>query len=197
MNKTCSKCKVEKPATNEFFGPSKQTKDCLYGWCRECCRKASREYQHGCSKDPEWRAKQNERMAGYRKNTEYRVKQSEYNHMRWENDQIYRAKGLAKNSEWYRQNPDKACAKAAKRRHIKQGQLVFLTQDEKFQVEMLYKKARELGEDWQVDHIIPVSRGGTWHPDNLQIVLKSYNLKKHAKLESEFRPPLPFERYNI
>jgi len=72
-----------------------------------------------------------------------------------------------------------------------------LTQDEKQRVIDIYTRAKELGIDYQVDHIIPLSRGGLHHPDNLQIVLKSYNLQKNNKLESEFRKPLPFEVWGI
>jgi len=33
-----------------------------------------------------------------------------------------------------------------------------------------------------VDHIIPLSKGGLHHPDNLQILTAEENLKKGAKL---------------
>lgn len=34
--KTCSKCKKEKPATNEFFSNAKRTRDGLQAWCKQC-----------------------------------------------------------------------------------------------------------------------------------------------------------------
>lgn len=34
--KTCSKCKKEKEATNEFFGNAARTKDGLQAWCKRC-----------------------------------------------------------------------------------------------------------------------------------------------------------------
>ena len=58
---------------------------------------------------------------------------------------------------------------------------------------MVYKKSQELGLDWHVDHIRPLSKGGLHHPDNLQIVQKKYNLEKHAKLN--FRNPFDWEIY--
>ena len=87
------------------------------------------------------------------------------------------------------------CAYTAKRRAIERDQLPDLTQNEKHQIELIYKKSRELGPNWQVDHIIPSSKGGLYHPDNLQIVLKSYNLEKHAKLN--FRKPFEWEIHRI
>jgi 5-methylcytosine-specific restriction endonuclease McrA len=104
---------------------------------------------------------------------------------------------LKKRREWNKNNKDKLRIRSAKYRHKKLDSLVLLTQEEKQCVSDIFAKARKLGPDWHVDHIIPVSRGGTWHPDNLQIVLKSYNLKKNNKLESEFRPPLDCEIYKL
>ena len=36
MNKVCSKCKTEKPATLEFFSAEKRLKSGLNSWCRDC-----------------------------------------------------------------------------------------------------------------------------------------------------------------
>ena len=55
----------------------------------------------------------------------------------------------------------------------------------------IYKKSHSLGENWHVDHTIPLSKGGLHHPDNLQIVAKKYNLEKGSKLN--FRMPLNTE----
>jgi hypothetical protein len=41
--KTCSKCKVEKPL--EDFYRSKQTKDGLHNWCKECFGESVRKYR--------------------------------------------------------------------------------------------------------------------------------------------------------
>lgn len=46
---------------------------------------------------------------------------------------------------------------------------------------------------YEVDHIIPISRGGLHHPDNLQYLTKSDNRKKWKKLPSELAPAQGFE----
>jgi 5-methylcytosine-specific restriction endonuclease McrA len=69
-----------------------------------------------------------------------------------------------------------------------------LTEVQQHQIDLIYKIRDELGSNYHVDHIIPVSKGGQTHPDNLQIVLKSYNLQKHNKLN--FRPPTDKEIFN-
>jgi hypothetical protein len=40
--KTCTKCKVEKPATLEFFKPHTSTKSGLSSWCRQCTSEYSK-----------------------------------------------------------------------------------------------------------------------------------------------------------
>jgi 5-methylcytosine-specific restriction endonuclease McrA len=92
-----------------------------------------------------------------------------------------------KSQRWKKKNPDKLAAIEAGRRARKLNQTPDLTQEEKCQIELIYKKSQKLGPNWQVDHIIPLSKGGLHHPDNLQIVTKTYNLHKSYKLN--FRLP--------
>lgn len=50
----------------------------------------------------------------------------------------------------------------------------------------IYCKAKQLTEgtgiSYEVDHIIPISKGGKHHEDNLQIITMSENRKKHNKI---------------
>ena len=45
---------------------------------------------------------------------------------------------------------------------------------------------RLFGEDWHVDHRTPLSRGGLSFMDNLAIVCRICNQRKHTKTEQEF-----------
>ena len=96
--------------------------------------------------------------------------------------------------KWWEANPDKRNIYETKRRAEKLDQSPCLTQDEKHQIDLIYKKSQELGSGWQVDHLIPLSKGGLHHPDNLQIVTKDYNLQKNDKLN--FRSPTDKEIFN-
>jgi hypothetical protein len=43
MSKCCSKCRVEKPQTTEYFGKNNSVPGLQY-WCRECTRNAIKEW---------------------------------------------------------------------------------------------------------------------------------------------------------
>ena len=47
-------------------------------------------------------------------------------------------------------------------------------------------RTRQTGKPWHVDHIIPVSKGGTSLPDNLQVVPAYWNRKKSNKHSERF-----------
>lgn len=70
-----------------------------------------------------------------------------------------------------------------------------LTDNEKRKINLYYSISQLLGLEWQIDHIIPLSKGGPHHPDNLQIVTKKYNLQKKNRID--FRPPRVSEYFGI
>lgn len=90
--KTCSKCKTEK--LPDDFGRSKQTKDGLKSWCRQC----SREYSRQLARRPDQQAK---RKAYYEANKEKLLAQ---NKVRWseKKDQYEAAR-----QKWAEENRDK------------------------------------------------------------------------------------------
>lgn len=45
---------------------------------------------------------------------------------------------------------------------------------------------KPLGNDWHLDHIMPLSRGGTNTDDNIQLLHSSCNQRKHAKHPVDF-----------
>lgn len=67
---------------------------------------------------------------------------------------------------------------AATRRANKKNALVELTQEEKDSITQMYVNCPK---GYEVDHIIPISKGGKHHPDNLQYLTVTENRKKHNK----------------
>ena len=84
-----------------------------------------------------------------------------------------------KQKAYAKENRDKYAANSAKRRASKQKQTTKLTDTQKELIKLYYKVACWLGEHFHVDHTIPITKGGTHHPNNLQIIPAYINLRKH------------------
>ena len=103
-------------------------------------------------------------------------------------------KEAARRDRWRRNNPEKVRAqwrrtdkaknaeKSNRYRCKKRDQTPDLTLQEQTDIMELYNLARKLtietGVKHEVDHIIPVSKGGIHHPDNLQVLTKYENQSK-------------------
>jgi 5-methylcytosine-specific restriction endonuclease McrA len=102
-------------------------------------------------------------------------------------------KTLLRVQKWRKNNPKKhqqqwlrdetVNARAAKRRAAVRNQLPEDADLNKIQ--QIYNECRlmtsETGTPYEVDHIIPISKGGFHHQDNLQILTKEENRKKGAQ----------------
>lgn len=69
----------------------------------------------------------------------------------------------------------------------------YLTNDEQDKLLLYYTISEYMGPDWEVDHIIPISKGGLHHPDNLQIITKRHNRKKSFKDDYQIPKELIFK----
>jgi len=101
---------------------------------------------------------------------------------RREQRRLYAQRHYQQNKDYYKQ------AGAQRGRGIKE-QYDALPDDEKRRVDEIYQEAYELNEEhgpksFHVDHIIPISKGGKHHPDNLQILSAEENLRKGTKSDS-------------
>ena len=165
--KICTKCGRILPVTNMFFSLHKQLKDGFDSKCKKCKGIGSRCY--------------------YKKNiNKERTRGREKAKRDAEAISIYR-------TGWSKNNKAKIRNGYVSYRFRKRNQTPTLTQEEKKQIIDVYKQAVKLGSDWHVDHITPLIKGGLHHPDNLQIVVKKYNLEKGGKLN--FRLPTNMEVY--
>lgn len=68
-----------------------------------------------------------------------------------------------------------------KRTARKLKQTPILTIIEEIRIQSYYKKSQELGSNYHVDHIQPLSKGGLHHPNNLQILTAKINDQKFNK----------------
>ena len=95
-------------------------------------------------------------------------------------------KSHARVKAWYEANRGKLNAKIAKRKAAKKHRTPgWLTKEDLGKIKEFYKEAQkrkeETGEEWHVDHIIPLQGeniSGLHVPDNLQVIRAKDNLSK-------------------
>lgn len=193
--KRCSKCKTEK----QFFcfSTNSKAKDGLHGWCRNCVNKARKE---NSEKYKETRRryyrdnaeKINAKLRIYKSTEEFKRKKSKW-------DKEYREKNKEKISEKksayysdrkhlrrqeYQRNKQRYIARVYERNY----RIKCLTPPDadKSLIQEFYDESKRLTEltgiKHEVDHIIPISKGGLHHQDNLQILIWIENRKKGARI---------------
>ena len=81
---------------------------------------------------------------------------------------------------------EKQSNKTYRYRSKKFGEAPILTEEEQQQILEIYKECARITEETgilhHVDHIHPISKGGKHHPDNLQILTATKNIRKGNKL---------------
>ncbi len=196
--KMCSKCKETKSIKE--FGNQKATKDGLYRWCERCCRaymstperrKYQREYQRERRKN--FSEEQRERRRKYER--EYgRTEKAKARKKRY--SQSEKAREYSRN---YRRS-DVAKSQKSKRQAIRRTRK---TQAGGYYTDVEWRKLCEFYdfcclkcngkfpfEKLTIDHVKPVSKGGTSFVWNLQPLCRRCNTSKGAK-EIDYRRTLP------
>jgi hypothetical protein len=83
---------------------------------------------------------------------------------------------------WRDKNSSKLKANASNYRAKKFNATIYMTNNDKLKIEELYSIANNArlttGYDWDVDHIIPLNKGGLHKLSNLQVVPASWNRAK-------------------
>lgn len=189
--KECTKCGVQK-STADFYSDS-QKKDGLSSSCKECKKAQINMY---AKRNREQKSKY-DKMYRDRNNVEIKKRKKEYSDSHKEEKRVYdknynanplnKAKRYKRCKEYREKNPDKISAIVAAYRASKLNQTPELTDEEKLQIIEIYKEAIALrkttGNNYHVDHIIPISKGGLHHPLNLQIITAFENLSKGNKCD--------------
>ena len=159
--KTCIKCNEDK--SFEDF-PIRSTNGKMRSECRVCTKLSS--------------------LARYEANKEKILDRT--NNYYHENKDKY----VEWNKDWSKNNRAQkrltgAMSQAARKARLRK-QSPELTTDEAQLVRDLYWLAKDLyavsGQEYHVDHIIPIAKGGLHHPDNLQILPADINQSKGDRI---------------
>lgn len=182
----CTECATEKPIT-EFYR-SKHRVSGVRSACKSCSdRRKSVWYEQTMEErrkvEREYRKKNRARIKGYSKvyHQKNSVARAEYARRWKERRPTYW-------SEWGRSNRWKARLCRQKRRAYEKAAPGKFTMLDIADLLILQRGrcaycCAELTETFQIDHIIPISKGGTNYPDNLACACRSCNRLKRDRLD--------------
>ena len=197
--KQCTKCGETKPATTEFFSRGNSRKDGLNGWCKIC----TSEYQR------EWYESNKEKISEQKREKDRKYYETHKEKKR-EYDREYRTANAEKISErereYYTANKEKISEQQREYLQTPRGKEVKRTQnqrrrarkvsapiglpfDEKLQLKRQKNRCYYCGcrlDQYHVDHVIPLSRGGSDGSENKVLACPTCNLSKGSKLPSEW-----------
>lgn len=188
--KTCPKCKSQYPQTAEYFHRSKTTKSGFTSRCKPCANDDHHDYYR--KNKEQLLEKSRQYNAAHSAEHVKRVRQwklanpekSKTNNKKWTDahkDQIKKVRTI-----WRKKNPEKQRAYARRWRRKKLDaagshtpeDIVAIYQSQKG---LCYYCGVEVGEKYEVDHVDPISQGGSDSAWNLVIACPSCNRSKGDK----------------
>jgi len=170
--KYCTKCKLDKPLSQ--FGKCKSKKDGHQQYCNACKLKYQQKNPNRKASVTKYR-EANKDICIFRSILSQQKNRAHYN---------------MKAAEWQKANPEKVKATRArydKKRQIQHRGLDAFSRFVFEEAKELVKLRNELtGVKWNIDHVIPISKGGTSEYTNIQVVPEVYNRHKATKLVQRY-----------
>jgi 5-methylcytosine-specific restriction endonuclease McrA len=180
--KRCAKCKEYKD--REAFSKNASRNDGLHSECRVCNAAYRAEHREEIAQ------RKAQYMAQYRQDHRDKIVQRNAQYR-----QDHREEKAQYDAQWRKDNPDKAHAKNHRYRARKAGNGgTYTALDVKRQGETQNWKcwwrgpgcAIDCRDKYEVDHLVPLNRGGHNNPSNLVVSCQHCNRSKQDKLPSEF-----------
>jgi 5-methylcytosine-specific restriction endonuclease McrA len=176
LHKVCSKCSQSKPHS-EFRKSQKGDRHGLHSWCYDCNRKARREhYQKNKQKYRDW-------YLQWCENNQDKVKAYEENRDRDYAESYRRQMSLPHGREQKRAYDHNYRA----RKVAAEGILTKEVVQKVFETYGVICLACGSTSDIQIDHVTPLSLGGTNMFENLQPLCKSCNSSKGNRSTADYR----------
>jgi 5-methylcytosine-specific restriction endonuclease McrA len=185
--KTCSKCGVSKPLSD--FAKNMALKDGLQGMCRKCSNEHSRAWKAAnpdrCKIHAVDRFKKNPEAAKAKTAARYAEHKEKYRAAcaKWRANNQEKARRAV--ADWAAKNRQAILINQHNRR-IKQRNSGKLPRDTHEKLYALQRGkcpccGKPLGDDYHLDHIIPIALGGTNTFGNVQLLRATCNQQKYAK----------------
>lgn len=207
QTKTCLMCERELPATLEFFHKAKNDKLGLHRHCKQC-RNAYRRDEY--RDNPSIRQDVIQRVRSwYKENAEYAREQKRQYAKEHSQEAVERVR------QWRERHPERyhqSLTYESRKEHFYARKEYYKAIMHNYQASRrnaegqfseenilaLFEKQQgkcaycgmELDETYHVDHVIPLSRGGSNLPDNLALACQFCNCSKGNRLISEWNPIL-------
>lgn len=189
--KCCTACGESKPATTEYFARCTRNRDGLKERCKTCealYREQNREDLRKKNRLYKLRSKEKIRES----NRRYRSKNKE-KVARWQ--KRYITKNKAKRAQYQRQHAltyrqQHRANEIRRRAHKRNSEGDHTAADVKHQYKnqrgKCYYCGQKVSKTYHVDHVIPLSRGGSNGPENIVIACPGCNQRKKDKLPHEW-----------
>lgn len=172
--KTCSNCLEEKPYTEFYVANKIESRDGYRTWCKSCMREYSRKHRKA---NPD-RVKEN--------NKRFREGNPDYGK---EYMAIWHAENEEHEKKYYEEKGRQISAQSQRRRRASKRLVEITLSDEEWMVILWHAEGRcfYCGDPWEeMDHFIPISKGGTHSKENVVPACQFCNRSKGAKDPFEF-----------
>lgn len=176
--RTCTKCGVIKSVAE--FGKKASKLDGLHSWCKTCNRAAAAAWQS---------ANQDKHNAAASKWAAANREKARACVAKWH--AANPDKSAARTAKWAAENPEARCINEQNRRARKRessGKLSKNLADKLFKLQRgkCACCGKPLGDDYHLDHRMPLALGGPNTDDNMQLLRATCNLQKSAKHPIDF-----------
>lgn len=197
LSRRCSRCRSIHPLTVIFYRRDRSQSAGCRPDCRECSKARGRRHralnrEQVKTKDRDYRRRNLERLREYRRH--YRMANQERQRL-WfrEYHQKNRDIIIARVARWNREHAQRhreSSRLSAGRRHAlkmgsKVGHVSFNRIVQRDQWRCWICQRRVTWRDLHLDHVIPLSRGGSHTEDNIRVTHAKCNLRKNRKLPEE------------